>query len=221
MRAEQTLVFDLNGTLTDPAALGAPWQLPDLGDAVLTGAIGTAMAETLFGAHHEFSQHVESALRLEAGRRRLDPTRIEAALRHAQRLPPFDDVTPALERLRASGTARLAVLTNSGAASGRRTLETAGLDGYFDAILGVDAVRVFKPHPDTYAHALAELGHVEPGTVFMVAAHPWDLAGAKHAGMRTVLVRRRGEPLPAVFPRPDLIVSDLAELAERLEPEAH
>ena len=63
MSTDPTLVFDLNGTLTDPRALGKPWHVPELGPAVLDGAIQSAMAETLFGAYHEFREHLESALR--------------------------------------------------------------------------------------------------------------------------------------------------------------
>jgi 2-haloacid dehalogenase len=217
--AVAAVVFDLNGTLTDPAALGAPWEAPELGPEVLSGAIQSAMAETLFGAYHEFREHLESALRAEVARRRLDERRIDEALARARRLPPFPDVRPALERLRASAL-RLAVLTNSGAAAGRQTLEAAGLDGYFEAILGVDAVRMFKPHPDTYGHALHALGSPEPATVLMVAVHAWDLAGAKHAGLQTALVRRGGEPVPAVFPEPDLVVDSMAGLAGQLAPSA-
>jgi 2-haloacid dehalogenase len=217
--AVSAVVFDLNGTLTDLAALGAPWEAPELGPEVLDGAIRSAMAETLFGAYHEFREHLESALRVEVARRRLDERRIDEALAQAQRLPPFPDVRPALDRLRAAGL-RLAVLTNSGAAAGRRTLEAAGLEDYFEAILGVDAVRMFKPHPDTYGHALAALGGLDPATALMVAVHPWDLAGAKHAGLQTALVRRGGEPVPAVFPQPDLVVDTMAGLAGKLAPSA-
>jgi 2-haloacid dehalogenase len=213
-----TIVFDLNGTLTNPEALGAPWAAPELGVAVLAGAVQSAMAETLFGAYHEFSEHITSALRVEVRRLGLDEAHTERALALARRLPPFDDVPPALERLGASG-ARLAVLTNSGAAAGRATLEAAGLDGYFEAILGVDAIRSFKPHPHVYSYALHALGDLEAGTVLMVAAHPWDLAGAKHVGLRTALVRRPREAVPEVFPPADLAADDLGDLAEQLAPE--
>src|SRR5205814_8447327 len=85
-----------------------------------------------------------------------DAGRVEAALARAKRLDPFPDASPALERLRDGGH-RLAVLTNSGAASGRATLEACGLAGYFEASLGVDAVQRFKPHLATYTHALTAL----------------------------------------------------------------
>ena len=213
MAANSTLIFDLNGTLTDPSALGRPWRAPDLGGAVLTAAIQSAMAETLFGAYHEFNQHLEGALRAQVERRRLDESRIDDALELVRALPPFPEVQTALDRLTDAGH-RLAVLTNSGAESGRRTLAAAGIDGYFEQILGVDAVRCFKPHPEVYAYALRELGGGPPERVTLVAAHAWDLAGAKHAGFLGALVRRGGAGVPAVFPRPDFVVGDLLELAE-------
>jgi 2-haloacid dehalogenase len=48
--------------------------------------------------------------------------------------------------------------------------------------------------------------------------HAWDVAGAQEAGLLGALVSRDGELAPAVFPEPDLVVADLQELAERLEP---
>lgn len=216
MSTDPTLVFDLNGTLTDPRALGTPWEVPELGPAVLARAQQSAMAETLFGAFHEFREHIESALREEVRRRDLDTRRVDEALAEAQHLPPFPDVLPGLERLAAAGH-RLAVLTNSGAASGRRTLEAAGIDGYFEEVLGVDAVRSFKPHPAVYAYALRQLGAEAPESLMLVAAHAWDVAGARDAGLRGALVSRDGEVAPAVFPEPDLVVADLQDLAQRLE----
>jgi 2-haloacid dehalogenase len=216
MSTDPTLVFDLNGTLTDPRALGAPWDVPELGPAVLDAAIQSAMAESLFGGYHEFREHIESALRVEVRRRDLDHGRIDAALTEAQRLPLFPEVPAALERLASAGH-RLAVLTNSGAASGRRTLEAAGIDGFFEEILGVDAVRVFKPDPDTYAHACRELGLETPESLMLVAAHAWDVAGAQHAGLLGALVSRRAGAGSMVFPLPDFVAADLQDLAEQLE----
>jgi hypothetical protein len=36
------VAFDLNGTLTDPSAIGEPWGRPDLGLAVLEGRCAAA-----------------------------------------------------------------------------------------------------------------------------------------------------------------------------------
>ncbi len=207
------LVFDLNGTLTDPGAIGRAWDAPDLGVAVLAAAVQSAMVDAILGTTRAFSEHLEAALRDEVGRRRLDPARIEQALGTAAALPAYPDSAAGLEALAGAGH-RLAVLTNSGADAGRRTLEANGLAERFERILGVDAAGKFKPHPDVYQYALQELG-CEAREVTFVSAHAWDLAGAAHAGMRTAFVAR-DEPLASAYPRPDITAADLPALAEAL-----
>jgi 2-haloacid dehalogenase len=204
------ILFDLNGTLTDPSAIGVAWRSPELGVEVLARAVQTAMVDTILGTSRPFSAHIEGALRDEVGRRGLDPDLIADALEAAGALPAFADAAPALDALAGAGHA-MAVLTNSGREAGRRTLEANGLAGRFERILGVDAVGAFKPHPATYRYALDELGS-EAGEVTFVSAHGWDLAGAAHAGMRTALVVRE-ERSPSVYPRPDIEAADLTAVA--------
>ena len=212
MAASPAAVFDLNGTLTDPAAIGNPWKNAELGEAVLTRALQTAMAETMIGDFHEFSTHIQQALRMEIDRCGLDPGATDDALAQARELPAFPEVRAALRRL-VDADWRLGVLTNSGADAGRRTLEAAGITGCFEWILGVDAVRLFKPHPDTYAYAASEIDT----DITFVASHAWDLGGAGRAGFRTALVTR-DRPRSKLFAEPDLVVADMGELADVLCP---
>jgi 2-haloacid dehalogenase len=213
MTARGIVLFDLNGTLTDPAPIGEPWDIAGLGHDVLTRALQTAMAETIVGEYHEFSAHLEEALTVELHLRRLDHERIDDALARAGQLPVFPEVPAALARLR-DASWRLAVLTNSGAASGRRTLEAAGLADQFEQIVGVDAVRAFKPHPATYAEAMRTLD-VRTDQVTFVASHPWDLAGAHRAGFRTILVAR-GQPRSKLLATSSAAVGAMDKLAEML-----
>jgi 2-haloacid dehalogenase len=208
-----TALFDLNGTLTDPTAIGVPWNTAELGRTVLTTALQMAMAETIVGDYHDLSAHLEQALRAEVRLRGLDEERIDDALERAAQLPPFPDVPAAIAGLADAGW-RLAVLTNSGADAGRRTLAAAGLAHRFARILGVDAVGRVKPHPDTYAYAAREL-HATPVDLLYIASHSWDLGGAHHAGFRTVFLAR-GQPPSPLFPRPFLVVPDANELVARL-----
>jgi 2-haloacid dehalogenase len=101
------------------------------------------------------------------------------------------------------------------AVGGRRTLEAAGLADRFDRFLGVDAVRTFKPHPSTYAHAIEELG-VAAHDIVLVAAHGWDVAGAKHAGLQTAWISRGEDVLSAMVPEPDVRADDLLAAARQL-----
>lgn len=207
------VLFDLNGTLTDPRPLGAPWEAPELGEEALARAIQSAMVDTILGRYRDFSEHLESGLRAAARAGGRDEGAVAEAMRIATALPPFSDAEVALAGLTDAGH-RLAVLTNSGADAGRRTIDAAGMSSRFEQILGVDAVQRFKPHPDTYAYALRELD-AEPGETTFVSAHGWDLAGAAHAGMRTAFLRH-GEDVAPVFPRPDVEAGDLSGLAKAL-----
>lgn len=208
------VLFDLNGTLTDPAAIGEPWNEPGLGADAIDLAVLYAMTDTILGDHRDFADHLRSALEVLVARRRLAPEGIDQALAQATRLPARPDAAAALSALADDGH-RLAVLTNSSAESGRATLEAAGLAGRFEAIVGVDAVERFKPHPDVYRHALRTLGG-SPGGTLLVAAHAWDVWGAKAAGLRTAWIARGEVAFPATAPEPDIRAADLRDAADRI-----
>jgi len=50
----------------------------------------------------------------------------------------------------------------------------------------------------------------------MVAAHGWDIAGAKAASLQTVFVARPGKVLYPLAEKPDHVVKDIKELAKLL-----
>jgi 2-haloacid dehalogenase len=129
-------------------------------------------------------------------------------------LDPHPDVAPALDRLRDGGWTVVA-LTNSAPATVTGQLHRAGLAPRFDHVLSVDAVGRYKPSPEPYRHA-AEVVGVEPGELWMVACHDWDLVGARAVGLSTAFVTRPGQSWAPTFPPPDLTVADFGELADRL-----
>jgi 2-haloacid dehalogenase len=208
------VLFDVNGTITDPSGLGEAWGRPELGAPILRSAIETAMTDTIVGVHRPLAEHLRGALVLEAARSGLDAALVDEAAERATRLRPWPDAREALGLLTAAGLT-VAALTNSGAAAGRTTLEHAGLLDAFDLVLGVEAVGVFKPHPRTYAHAVEHLGG-RPEDVLLVAAHGWDVAGAAHAGLRTGFVSRTERALSPVVPAPDLTAPDLLGMARAI-----
>ena len=68
----------------------------------------------------------------------------------------------------------------------------------------------------------ARLLGVQPAELMLVAAHPWDLEGARNAGLKTAFVDRPLEYGPdseaRADPNADEAVGDLRELAARLSP---
>ncbi|MEP7184403.1 MAG: haloacid dehalogenase type II [Rhodanobacter sp.] len=131
-------------------------------------------------------------------------------------MPAHPDVVPALHRLRKAGL-RLVTLTNSASASSPTPMERAGIDGFFEHAFSVEAVRKFKPAPETYRH-VAEAMDVGTTDLCLVACHLWDTVGAQAAGCVGALVTRPYNAIiPAAgVPEPNFVASTLTDLAERI-----
>jgi 2-haloacid dehalogenase len=107
------------------------------------------------------------------------------------RLPAWDDSVEGLARLRRRHT--VAALSNGGLALMTNLVKAEGLP--FDCILSAQLARAYKPAPQVYLTA-AELLDVEPAEILMVAAHAWDIEGARKAGFRTAFLARPREKGP-------------------------
>src|SRR3954454_9272887 len=128
-----------------------------------------------------------------------------------ERLKPFPDVPAALARL--NTRYKIAVLSNGDpdmleAAKAFHRIE-------FDAVISVAVANSFKPHVATYRRA-ADIMGVEMDEVLFVANHAFDCIGAKSAGMHTTFIDRRTRPFGTTPHQPDIIVPDMASLADML-----
>lgn len=200
-----TVVFDLNGTLTDAAALASPWgdaAPPRFGPEVLDEATAMSMVDTLTGTFRRFPDLLRGALVRRATLAGLGLDGIDAAMEQATTLPARPDAAEALDHLRGAGHS-VAVLTNSAAVAGRHTLDAAGLLVRVDRIDGADAVRAYKPDPRVYALTVA------PEDAWFVAAHWWDVTGASRAGFRTSWVGVNDVALPETAAVPEIAAPDL------------
>ncbi|TMC81469.1 MAG: haloacid dehalogenase type II [Chloroflexi bacterium] len=134
-----------------------------------------------------------------------------------ERLPPWPDAAPGLERL----ARRYAVATLS---NGNRS-QQAGLirfaDLPFQRLLSAEDFRHYKPDPEVYLGAASALGF-EPSELMMVAAHKGDLRAAQAAGLHAAFVERPLEKgmgggadrLPD--PEADIEATDFLDLADQL-----
>ena len=131
------------------------------------------------------------------------------------RLDPWPDVRAGLEALRRR---RVVTALSNGHVALLVDLARHG-DLRFDCVLSAELAHAYKPAPEAYLTAARLLG-VEAAELMLVAAHAWDLEGARDAGLRTAFVHRPMESGPgsAVGARPDadVSVSDLRGLADRL-----
>jgi 2-haloacid dehalogenase len=217
------LVFDVNETLLDIESL-APLFLERFGDERVlrewfAQLVMYSMAATLTDNYVNFPSLGKGVLRMLG-----DVYHVTVTDGDLQRLrtglltmPAHPDAAEGLAALRDIGF-RLVTLTNSPPnPNGPTALQNSGLGGFFEQQLSVDARRAFKPAPAVYRYVCETL-RVAPADCMMVAAHVWDTLGAQSVGFSSALVARPGNPpLPVDgLPQPDLVVTDLRQLAERL-----
>jgi HAD superfamily hydrolase (TIGR01549 family) len=123
-------------------------------------------------------------------------------------------VRPALERVRGAGL-RLAAVSNSNGTL-RRLFDRLGFSPLFEVILDSQVEGIEKPDPRLFQLALEKLGAPAGDAMHAGDFYNVDVAGARAAGIRPVLVDEAGLYPDADCPR----VASLAELAAHLVPEA-
>ena len=133
------------------------------------------------------------------------------------RLDPWPDAVEGLTRLKRRYV--LATLSNGNVALLVNMAKRAGLP--WDAVLGAEVARRYKPQPDAYL-TTADLLGLSPGECMMVAAHNDDLRAAGSLGFRTAFVRRPAEHGPdqvrdvRAEDAFDVVADDFIDLAEAL-----
>jgi 2-haloacid dehalogenase len=80
-----------------------------------------------------------------------------------------------------------------------------------DAVLSVDAVRVYKPRPEVYALATDRFG-IPAQEVAFVSSNRWDVMGAASFGFIAVWVNRGRMPDEYPDTAPRQVIATLAEL---------
>jgi 2-haloacid dehalogenase len=218
MLQPKAILFDVNETLLDLAPLKV-----SVGDALggrrdllplwFSTMLHYSLVETLSGSYHSFGEIGTAALMMVAEQQGIALSYADAQAAIVtpwSALPPHPDVAAALKTLSGRGY-RLVSLSNSSAIGAATQLENAGLTGLFEKRYSIDNVQKYKPHPDTYQMVLDDLG-LDPSEVLMVAAHAWDLMGAKNAGLQTAFIARPAATLYPLTTKPDYVVNDLSEL---------
>ncbi|NYE50770.1 2-haloacid dehalogenase [Spinactinospora alkalitolerans] len=124
------------------------------------------------------------------------------------------DAEPAMRRAREAGV-RVVTLTNGAAATTRTLLERSGLDAHVERVISVEEAGRWKTAPQPYHHA-AEVCGVARNRLALVAAHGWDVHGARAAGLVTGWSSHLEDRFPRAFDAPDVTGDGLVEVVEGL-----
>jgi len=210
-------VFDAYGTLFDVAAAARTCS-GELGEK--SGALSSLWREKqlqytwlrgLQGRHADFWQVTGEALDFALETLQISRSGLrERLLNLYLTLSAFPEVRDTLARLKQAGM-RTAILSNGSPQMLKAAVEGAQIPHLLDAVLSIEEVGIYKPHPRVYQLAVERLG-LEAGAIAFQSANAWDAWAASAFGMRVVWCNRyeqRPERLPG---KPDHEIRSLAEL---------
>jgi 2-haloacid dehalogenase len=212
----RAFVFDAYGTLFDVhAAIGRHRAAagPDadrFSDIWRTKQLEYTWTLTLAGRYVDFWALTERALDFAFARfasvdKALKPKLLDAYLT----LDAFADARAALRELKARGQST-AILSNGSPRMLAAAVDAAKIAGDLDAVLSVDAIRIYKPRPEVYGLVTEHFKCATADIVF-VSSNRWDVMGAAAVGFRTAWVNRA--KLPEEYgPAPDAVLGDLGGL---------
>jgi 2-haloacid dehalogenase len=192
----QAVVFDAYGTLFDVHSV--IWRceqlFPGRGEALSrlwrSKQLEYTWLRSLMGRYEDFESVTRAALAHSCKTLglHLDGAASQALLEEYRHLATYPEVPSALQSLR--GT-KLAILSNGSPEMLQAVVRNAGLEPVLQAVLSVDSLRVFKPHPSVYQLAVDRL-RVRREDVAFVSSNFWDASGARSFGLRTFWINRAG-----------------------------
>jgi len=217
----EACVFDAYGTLFDVAS-AANHCRDDLGelaqplsDLWRTRQVEYSWLRSLMQEYTDFWQVTGDALDFALASLNIDnPALRDRLMDIYKRLDAYPEVPEVLSTLNNNGI-RCAILSNGSPDMLASAVDNAGIASSLEAILSVDEIGIYKPHPDVYQMAVDKLGVKRENICFM-SSNGWDAAGAASFGFQVLWVNRfsaEQERLPA---EPTGILSSLRGLPDKL-----
>jgi len=208
------LVFDAYGTLFDVHSVSArcetfwPGKGAQLSQLWRAKQLEYTWQRSLMQRYAPFSQVTGEALSYacESLKLKLGESESRALMDEYRKLAPFPDVAAAMNKMK---NRKRAILTNGSPDMIDPLVAHSGLA--FDAVLSVDALKVYKPAPQVYQLAVDKLG-IRKEEIGFVSSNCWDALGAKSFGFAVYWINRTGAPADRLGFRPDRIVKGLDEI---------
>src|SRR6267378_1006712 len=216
----RALVFDAYGTLFDPFAVRTraeelfPGNDTALSQLWRSKQLEYSWLRTLMGRYENFWKITEDALIFSCRALKLSCAEHQRKqlMQVYLTLPAFPEVKPALEKL---SHLPLSILSNGTPEMLSPLVAANGMAHFFKNIFSVDALRMYKPRPEVYQHAVASLG-IHKEAIGFVSSNYWDIAGATSFGFRTYWLNRSAVAADELDITPTAICTNLAELPRAL-----
>jgi 2-haloacid dehalogenase len=216
----EAVVFDAYGTLFDVHSVVArcdelfPGRGKELSQLWRAKQLEYSWLRSLMGRYESFESITRDAL-VYSGRALglvMPDASVSTLMRQYRQLAAYADVPGTLQALQPR---KLAILSNGSPEMLQAVVAHAGLQAAFDALLSVDQLRIYKPHPSVYQTAVDALD-VRPDRIAFISSNFWDVTGATAFGFRTFWINRSSAQADELGYRPVAVLKGLEELQQAL-----
>lgn len=215
----EACVFDAYGTLFDvnsaaraaQNSLGERWH--PLAELWRAKQLQYTWLRGLTGHHRDFWQVTGDALDFAMSTMHVEDSALRSRLMNLYLvLSAYPEVPDVLTRLKTAGM-KVAILSNGTPAMLAAAAANGGIADLLDAVLSVEEVKVYKPHPSVYRLACERL-KVSTGQVCFVSSNGWDAYSAKAFGFRALWCNRSGQCPEGIPETPDAEIATLAAVPD-------
>lgn len=169
----------------------------------------------MMGKHKPFREVTGDALDFALQTLGLDDEALRSRLMDLyDRIQAFPEVPEVLRCLKKAGIAT-AILSNGSPDMLEAAVRHTGIGDDLDAVLSVEAVGVYKPHPSVYELPGQQFG-VSLREISFQSSNAWDAVAAATFGMRVVWCNRYGQQPERLTAQPDVELQTLSGLPKIL-----
>jgi 2-haloacid dehalogenase len=219
--AASTVFFDVNETLTDLSFLEAEFATLGLNKSdldiwfarVLRDAFALTVTESSAAFFEIGTELLAQMVRTAGGKD--DSASISQVVKTMAQLPPHPDVKAGISQCYEAELSMF-TLSNGSTAAAEFIFDHLGIRHMISDCLSVAGQALWKPNKDAYEFGLSR-AKVAAEQAVLVAVHPWDIHGARQAGMHAVWVNRSGGGYPSYFSWPSAEITSLMSLAETIK----
>ena len=209
-------VFDAYGTLFDVNSaaakckekLGDKWE--NFANAWRTTQLEYTWLRSLMKKYKNFWQITEDSLDHAMATFNIDKNMRKELLNLYKELSLYPEVKECLDALK-SKKIKIAILSNGTPDLLKGLVESNNIQSYFDNIISVEEVKIYKPDPKVYEMPIKKY-NCNPENVCFMSSNTCDISGGGIFGYNAVWVNRFNKIFDKLSYKPKFVINDLNEL---------
>ena len=218
MRNVTACVFDAYGTLFDVNSaaakckekLGDKWE--NFANAWRTTQLEYTWLRSLMKKHKNFWEITEDSLDHAMETFNINKNMRKELLNLYKELSPYPEVKECLDALK-SKKIKIAILSNGTPSLLKGLVENNNIQSYFDNIISVEDVKIYKPDPKVYEMPIKKY-NCKPENICFLSSNTWDVSGGGVFGYNAVWVNRFNKVFDKLGYNPQYIINNLNQLLE-------